>query len=141
MTLPPRPPGRRAAQLPAVAPHARRRCGSHYRVMGLQRRSRPSPGGARRAGLAWGLWDWALAAFNAVVPTFVFTALYLTSDTFLDPAVAALGEGDPAYERALAELASALGWALTIAGSSSRCSPRSRASAPTSRAAQALARR
>ena len=31
--------------------------------------------------LAWGLWDWGSAAFNAVVTTFVFT-VYLTSETF-----------------------------------------------------------
>ncbi|MCD2441038.1 MFS transporter [Agromyces sp. SYSU K20354] len=70
----------------------------------------------RRQVFSWALWDWATQPFNSVILTFVFTALYLTSDTFLDPAVAALGEGDPAYERGLAELASGLGWAITIAG-------------------------
>lgn len=65
---------------------------------------------------SWALWDWATQPFNSVILTFVFTALYLTSDWFLDPAVAALDEGDPAYERALADLASGLGWAITIAG-------------------------
>ena len=83
-------------------------------VMGLQlQEGRVIP---RRQVLSWALWDWATQPFNSVILTFVFTALYLTSDTFLDPAVAALGEGDPAYERALSELASALGWAITIAG-------------------------
>ncbi|WP_395245084.1 MFS transporter [Agromyces sp. MMS24-K17] len=70
----------------------------------------------RKQVWAWAIWDWATQPFNSVILTFVFTALYLTSDAFLDPAVAALGEGDPAYEHALSELASGLGWAITIAG-------------------------
>jgi MFS transporter, UMF1 family len=99
MTLPPEPP---AIDSDAV------------KVMGLElQEGRVIP---RRQVFSWALWDWATQPFNSVILTFVFTALYLTSDTFLDPAVAALGEGDPAYERALAELASGLGWAITIAG-------------------------
>jgi UMF1 family MFS transporter len=35
----------------------------------------------RRHVLAWGLWDWGSASFNAVITTFVFT-VYLTSDSF-----------------------------------------------------------
>ncbi|MGR0318749.1 MFS transporter [Agromyces sp. ZXT2-3] len=70
----------------------------------------------KRQVWSWALWDWATQPFNSVILTFVFTALYLTSDWFLDPEVAALGEGDPAYERGLADLASGLGWAITIAG-------------------------
>jgi UMF1 family MFS transporter len=31
--------------------------------------------------VAWGLWDWGSASFNAVITTFVFT-VYLTSDAF-----------------------------------------------------------
>ena len=31
--------------------------------------------------IAWGLWDWGSAAFNAVITTFVFT-VYLVSDSF-----------------------------------------------------------
>ncbi len=31
---------------------------------------------------AWSLWDWGGAAFNAVMTTFIFTALYLTGDAF-----------------------------------------------------------
>lgn len=46
----------------------------------------------------WGLWDWASAAFNAVVTTFVFT-VYLTNDKLF---------GDEAN--------SLLGYALSIAG-------------------------
>ncbi|PKQ14332.1 MAG: MFS transporter, partial [Actinobacteria bacterium HGW-Actinobacteria-8] len=34
---------------------------------------------------AWALWDWATQPFNSVIITFVFTALYLTSDNFIDP--------------------------------------------------------
>ena len=32
----------------------------------------------KRIVLAWGLWDWGSASFNAVVTTFVFT-VYLTT--------------------------------------------------------------
>ncbi|SFN67239.1 MFS transporter [Mycetocola miduiensis] len=49
--------------------------------------------------LAWGLWDWGSAAFNAVVTTFVFT-VYLTSDAFGEEAV----------------VSAQLGWALATAG-------------------------
>lgn len=43
--------------------------------------------------LAWSAWDWGGAAFNAVMTTFIFTALYLTSDRFggADHASAVLG--------------------------------------------------
>ncbi|SDN41217.1 MFS transporter, UMF1 family [Actinomyces ruminicola] len=34
--------------------------------------------------VAWGLWDWGSAAFNAVITTFVFS-VYLTSSDFGDP--------------------------------------------------------
>jgi UMF1 family MFS transporter len=52
-----------------------------------------------RTVLAWGLWDWGSAAFNAVVTTFVFT-VYLTSDSF-GPSGAVEAQ---------------LGWALAAAG-------------------------
>jgi UMF1 family MFS transporter len=52
-----------------------------------------------RRVLAWGLWDWGSAAFNAVVTTFVFT-VYLTSDAFGAEAV----------------VSAQLGWALATAG-------------------------
>jgi UMF1 family MFS transporter len=39
------------------------------------------PAPKRRHVLAWGLWDWGSASFNAVITTFVFT-VYLTSDSF-----------------------------------------------------------
>ncbi|WP_350348464.1 MFS transporter [Agromyces sp. G08B096] len=70
----------------------------------------------RKQVWSWALWDWATQPFNSVILTFVFTALYLTSDTFLDPSVAALADDDPVKEAALADLASGLGWAITIAG-------------------------
>lgn len=53
--------------------------------------SSPSARGKRRTTIftwpviAWGLWDWGSAAFNAVITTFVFT-VYLTSSSFGDRA-------------------------------------------------------
>lgn len=32
---------------------------------------------------SWALWDWATQPFNSVILTFIFTALYLTTDVFL----------------------------------------------------------
>ncbi len=52
-----------------------------------------TPSGRGRIGWpvwAWGLWDWASAAFNAVITTFVFS-VYLTSDSFGPDADTALG--------------------------------------------------
>jgi len=49
--------------------------------------------------LAWGLWDWGSASFNAVVTTFVFT-VYLTSGSFGPTGV----------------VDAQLGWALAAAG-------------------------
>lgn len=65
---------------------------------------------------AWALWDWATQPFNTVIITFVYTSLYLTSDAFLDPAVAELGKGNPTYDTAVDALASGLGWGLTAGG-------------------------
>ena len=113
MTVPPGPPTEASAGggAPTQPPTPE---SAAIKVMGLElQEGRVIP---RRQVFSWALWDWATQPFNSVILTFVFTALYLTSDTFLDPAVAALGEGDPAYERALSELASGLGWAITIAG-------------------------
>jgi MFS transporter, UMF1 family len=113
MTVPPGPPTEASAGGGAPTPPPTADSGA-IGVMGLELQAgRVVP---RRQVISWALWDWATQPFNSVILTFVFTALYLTSDTFLDPAVAALGEGDPAYERALSELASGLGWAITIAG-------------------------
>jgi MFS transporter, UMF1 family len=63
--------------------------------------------------VAWALWDWGSAAFNAVITTFVFTR-WLTSETFVDPAVVA--QGGDALDAALAEHSTWLGWGLTAAG-------------------------
>jgi UMF1 family MFS transporter len=54
---------------------------------------------ARAAVTAWGLWDWAFSAFNAVATTFVFST-YLSSSAF----------GNPARESEL------LGWFTAAAG-------------------------
>lgn len=65
---------------------------------------------------AWALWDWSNQPFNTVILTFVFTALYLVGDDFLPASVRALPADDPVRERALADLTSGLGLAITIAG-------------------------
>ncbi|MBX9246794.1 MFS transporter [Actinotalea ferrariae] len=75
----------------------------------------------RRRVVAWALWDWGSAAFNAVITTFVFTR-WLTSSSFADPAVVAAAEADPdgaagtALDRVLAQHSSWLGFGLTLAG-------------------------
>lgn len=69
--------------------------------------------------VAWSLWDWGSAAFNAVITTFVFTR-WLTSDAFVDPAVVAAagdgGAGQAALDSVLAQHSSWLGWGLAAAG-------------------------
>lgn len=70
----------------------------------------------RRRVVAWALWDWGTQPFNTVILTFVFTALYLTTESFLAPEVAALGEGSQEYELGLARLTSGLGLWTTVAG-------------------------
>ena len=70
----------------------------------------------RKQVWAWALWDWATQPFNSVIITFVFTALYLTSDSFIDPEIAALGEGNAEYDAAIDGLTSGLGWGITAAG-------------------------
>ncbi|WP_286795235.1 MFS transporter, partial [Microbacterium sp. UBA3394] len=77
-----------------------------------------APDSRRRGVLAWALWDWGSAAFNAVVTTFVFST-YLASSLFVDPAVVDAAGGnddDPALVAALAGNASVVGLALMIAG-------------------------
>jgi UMF1 family MFS transporter len=63
---------------------------------------------------SWALWDWSNQPFNTVILTFVFTALYLTSDSFLMPEQVALTGADK--DLAIAGLTSGLGLAITIAG-------------------------
>ena len=70
----------------------------------------------RRRVWAWALWDWATQPFNTVIITFVFVALYLTKDGFIDPEIAALGETSPPVKAALSDLASDFGLGMTVAG-------------------------
>ncbi len=73
--------------------------------------------------VAWALWDWGGAAFNAVITTFVFT-VYLTSSYFVDPALVAArdaeadatGPAHAAVKTVVADLSSGLGLGLGIAG-------------------------
>lgn len=70
----------------------------------------------RKQVWSWALWDWATQPFNTVIVTFVFAALYLTSDSFIDPEIAALGPDDPRYGQAIDGLAASYGVAGLIAG-------------------------
>lgn len=83
-------------------------------VMGLDLRENAQA--PRSTVFSWALWDWATQPFNTVILTFIFTALYLTTEAFLPPDIAALGENDPARLAAEAGLAAGLGWGTTIAG-------------------------
>ena len=65
---------------------------------------------------SWALWDWATQPFNSVILTFIFTALYLTTDVFLPADVAALPDDDPVKVAGLADLASGFGFAIFLAG-------------------------
>ncbi|GEA87028.1 MFS transporter [Cellulomonas cellasea] len=77
----------------------------------------------RRRVLAWALWDWGSAAFQAVITTFVFTR-WITSDAFVDPATVAAAEAEPGgdgpanalLDAALADHSAWLGWGLAGAG-------------------------
>lgn len=66
----------------------------------------------RRRVFAWAFWDWATQPFNTVLLTFVWVPSYLTSTFFIDPAVV----GTAGEEAALGQLASNLGYGITIAG-------------------------
>ncbi|WP_149083858.1 MULTISPECIES: MFS transporter [Microbacterium] len=82
-------------------------------VVGLDLRGEtPAP---KKQVYSWALWDWATQPFNTVILTFVFTALYLVSASFLPPDVAALDPSDPVRVAAEADLASGLGLGSTIA--------------------------
>lgn len=84
----------------------------------------------RKQVFAWALWDWATQPFNSVILTFVWVPSFLTSQFFLDPALAASGIGadgdyidcDTAINTAtafcggLGSLAVQLGWGITAAG-------------------------
>jgi len=82
-------------------------------VVGLDLRGEePAP---KKQVYSWALWDWATQPFNTVILTFIFTALYLTTDAFLPPEIAALDPASEAYTSAEAGLASGLGLGSTIA--------------------------
>jgi UMF1 family MFS transporter len=66
----------------------------------------------RRRVFAWAFWDWATQPFNTVLLTFVWVPSYLTSTFFIDPEVV----GTAGEEAALGQLASNLGYGITIAG-------------------------
>jgi len=66
----------------------------------------------RKKVLSWAFYDWAMQPFNTVILTFVFTAMYLVSDRFVDPAIVA----SHGLEAAQARLTSGLGLMTTIAG-------------------------
>ncbi len=70
----------------------------------------------RKQVISWALWDWATQPFNSVILTFVFTALYLITPTFLPADIATLPEDDPAVVQGIASLSSQYGWAIAAAG-------------------------
>ncbi|MFV0319327.1 MAG: MFS transporter [Microbacterium sp.] len=81
----------------------------------------------RKRVFSWALWDWATQPFNSVILTFVFVSLYLVSDAFLPPEVAAqnadgtlvcANSADAATEycRGLADLSSWYGLITFVAG-------------------------
>ena len=70
----------------------------------------------RKQVVSWAFWDWSNQPYNTVILTFIFTALYLLTDAFLPPELAALKDGDPAKDAGLAVLSSGLGYAVGIAG-------------------------
>ncbi len=82
-------------------------------VIGLELRGEtPAP---KKQVYSWALWDWATQPFNTVILTFIFTALYLTTDAFLPAAMQGLDDEDPVKEFAIADLTSGLGLGSTIA--------------------------
>lgn len=70
----------------------------------------------RKQVVSWAMWDWSNQPYNTVILTFIFTALYLLTDAFLPPELAALNDDDPAKDAGLAVLSSGLGYAVGIAG-------------------------
>lgn len=66
----------------------------------------------RKRVFAWAFWDWATQPFNTVLLTFVWVPSFLTSTFFIDPSLV----GTDGEEAALGQLASNLGYGITIAG-------------------------
>jgi len=74
---------------------------------------------------SWALWDWGTSAFSVLITTFVF-ARYIVSGYFVDPKIvdaykaaggaAATGPARDAYDAAVADLTSWVGWAIAIGG-------------------------
>jgi UMF1 family MFS transporter len=83
-------------------------------VIGLELRG-DTPASKKQV-YSWAFWDWATQPFNTVILTFIFTALYLTSDPFLPAEVVDLPKDDAQREAAVAVLTSGLGFGITIAG-------------------------
>lgn len=82
-------------------------------VIGLDLRGdTPAP---KKQVFSWALWDWATQPFNTVILTFIFTALYLTTDAFLPASLQGLDDKDPVKVAAIADLTSGLGLGSTIA--------------------------
>ena len=79
-------------------------------IMGLDLRSGAQV--PRRRVFAWAFWDWATQPFNTVLLTFVWVPSYLTSTFFIDPEIV----GTAGEEAALGQLASNLGYGITVAG-------------------------
>jgi len=72
----------------------------------------PADKSSRKKVWSWAFYDWAMQPFNTVILTFVFTAMYLVSDRFVDPVIVA----EQGMEAAQARLTSGLGLMTTIAG-------------------------
>lgn len=81
----------------------------------------------RKQVWSWAFWDWATQPFNSVILTFVFVSLYLVSDAFLPPEVAAenadgslvcsrAADAATAYCRGLSHLSEWYGWIGFAAG-------------------------
>ncbi|WGD37265.1 MFS transporter [Lysinibacter sp. HNR] len=99
---------------PISRPHPTTRTGALQLTPHLD----PAGRAPRRRVISWALWEWGASSFNAVVTTFVFST-YLASSLFVDPSIVAAADGDqenPALKAALAESASVVSIALTVAG-------------------------
>ncbi len=81
----------------------------------------------RKEVWSWAFWDWATQPFNSVILTFVFVSLYLVSDSFLPPEVAAENadgslvcsravDAGTAYCHGLSNLSEWYGWIGFAAG-------------------------
>ncbi|WP_042543898.1 MFS transporter [Leucobacter komagatae] len=87
----------------------------------------PRTPATKRTVASWALWDWATQPFNSVILTFVWVSLYLVSDAFLAPDIAAQNadgsltcsqstDASTAYCSGLADLSANYGWVIFAAG-------------------------